>query len=198
MMDQRKLIEYDTTDVDDSVVAMIRETVDPSTFERFCKIFGGNKLMLPSLSNLSSRSSIVKRLGIEDAKKIMDAVGVEAPQIFYVPRLDESARGQTTKRIEELLAENGISIAEIVTATGSTVRTVYRCKARMRQRGLKVGDPKKPRRKCALEQCGKGETIVRQLLLEGHSPSLLRDIMNIPATVILTIRAELLKQGKLN
>lgn len=198
MTKQNGLIHRKDEDVADSIIAMIREGIDEDTFDRFCEVFGGDNLTLPALSNLSSSSKIVKGLGIEAAKKIMECVGVEARQTFYVPRLNQNPHGELIKRIEELLAENGITVGEIAMVTGATARTVYRCKARMRKHGRSLGDPTKPRRCLDQTQPGKAESIIRQLLLEGHPPSLLRDLMNIPAAVILTIRAELLKQGKLN
>lgn len=198
MTKQNGLIRRKGEDVADSIIAMIRDGVDEDTFDRFCEVFGGDHLNLPALSNLSSTNKIVKGLGLEAAKRILDCVGVETGQTFYVPRLNKNLRGELVKRIEELLTENGITAAEIALVTGVTVRTVFRCKARMRKHGRNLGDPSKPRRSPDQSQPGKAESIIRQLLIEGHPPSLLRDIMNIPAAVILTIRAELLKQGKLN
>ena len=184
-------------DIDDNMMMLLREGLDTETFERFCKIFGGQKIVIPGISHLSEGKRLAQALGLKAAKKILDCVGVEAPQEFYVPLLENSVQKKAIQRVEELLAENGLSVQDVATLSGSTVRTVYRRKARMRQRGLKLGDPKQPGRQHA-PPSHKGADIIRQLLIEGHSPSFLRDIMNIPATVILTIRAELLKQGKLN
>lgn len=77
------------------------------------------------------------------------------------------------------------------------MRTVHREKARMLNSGFAVGHPKQPRKLDQLPEWTKGERIVRRLLLQGHSPSQIRDILKVPGTVVLTIRAELLKQGKI-
>lgn len=87
-----------------------------------------------------------------------------------------------------------MTIRDVSSLTGVHMRTVHRRRADMITRGEKVGRWNAPRPNNFTCAEVKGADIVRQLLLEGHQPSLLRDIMKIPPDVILTIRAELLRR----
>ncbi|WP_349507234.1 helix-turn-helix domain-containing protein [Agrobacterium pusense] len=199
-MTKKKLITIGDDDDSDNIIQMIRDVAGEDVHDWLCHHHGGTRICLPTLRRFNEESAVSKQLGFEMAKKVMDAVGVDqGTQEFDVPLGKAAVKESLKARITELLAENGLSADEIARMTGVHTRTIWRHKALMRKRGEKLGDPTLPRRpNPALAATSSiAESIVRQLLLEGHSPSLLRNIVKIPPAVILTIRAELLRQGKL-
>jgi len=196
-MTKKKLITLNEDDDSDRIMQMIRDIAGEEAHNLLCQRFGGTRLRLPSLSRFSEKSLISRHLGHDMAKKVMDAVGVDAWQRFTVPRGKDALPDKLRARITELLAEDGFTSRDIALMTGAHMRTVHRRRAEMLARGEKIGNWKAPRRNGGAYADVKGAAIVRQLLLEGHAPSLLRDILKIPPDVILTIRAELLRQGKL-
>lgn len=195
-MTKNKLITLDAPDDSDRIMQMIRDIAGEEAYDLVCRHFGGTRLHIPSLSRFNEKSLLSRRLGHDMAKKVMDAVGVEVWQRVTVPRGKYGVVDKLIARVTELLAEDGFSSRDIALMTGAHMRTVYRRRAEMLARGEKIGNWKAPRRNEGTADV-KGANIVRQLLMEGHAPSLLRDIMKIPPDVILTIRAELLRQGKL-
>lgn len=197
-MTKNKLITIGDDDDSDNIMQMIRDVAGEDVHDWLCHHHGGTRLRIPSLRHFNEKSGLSRHLGYEVAKKIMDAVGVEVGQRFLVPTCKGGAAPDKLRaRITELLAEDGLTARDVAVLTGAHIRTVHRRRAEMHARGEKIGNWKAPRRNDVAYAEMKGANIVRQLLLEGHTPSLLREILNIPPTVILTIRAELLRQGKL-
>lgn len=152
---------------------------------------GGSRISIPKHEDFDENHFLAMALGYELAKTIVEAVATSVPSHhFHVPiRID--------RRIQALLEQDGVTVGEIAERTGVHVRTVWRHKAKMRKAGRRIGDPFLPRTLLPTTEETKGHQIVRTLLLEGHSPSQIRDILQVPGSVVLTIRASLLKQGKL-
>ncbi|OJH51170.1 hypothetical protein ATN81_03105 [Agrobacterium pusense] len=199
-MTKKKLVTIGDDDDSDNIMQMIRDVAGEEVHDWLCHHHGGTRIRLPTLRRFNEASALSKQIGFEMAKKVMDAVGVDrGTQDFVVPLGKTAVQENLKARIKELLAEDGLPANEIAKMTGVHSRTVWRYKTLMRKRGEKLGDHKLPRRPnpTLAATTSIAETIVRQLLLEGHSPSLLRNIVKISPTVILTIRAELLRQGKL-
>ena len=175
-----------------SVFAQIRETLGDEDAEELAMYVGGQRIALPRPSKLCPEHLLCQRIGYELACRIVEAVSPEEGGVsaFYVPSLIEL-------RVIRLLEEDGLTAREIAQRAGVCMRTVHRYRARMLKKGLRVGNHKAPRTLYRTYEISKGEKIVRTLLLEGHSPSQVRDILAVPGEVVLTIRAELLKEGKL-
>ena len=181
------------SDDNDTLFNMIKELCSEDAVDTLICNAGGTTINIPSIKSFSETSEISRRLGFDVAKEIVSAVGVyEITTRIQVP-------ARTKYMLEKLCRQDGLSANYIARKTGVTMRSVYRARAALRKQGIKTGTPCRRRR---IQHGGNfddipGVDIVRQLLIEGHKPSFLRDIMNIPPDIILTIRAELLKQGKL-
>ncbi|PZU25003.1 MAG: hypothetical protein DI589_02075 [Shinella sp.] len=174
------------------IFPMIIELCGDEIADALIDAAGGTRVSMPSTHGFNEDSELARLLGFARAQKVVEEIGTADGHVrFNVP-------SRTEYRIEQLLKQNGITAREVAIRTGVSMRTIHRKRAAMRRRGVALGSPAGARHmtKGACDNV-KGVGIVRQLLLEGHAPSLLRDIMNIPPEVILTIRAELLKQGKL-
>lgn len=197
-MTKKKLITIGDDDDDQTLFEMIREVAGDDVADHLIQVAGGNQIILPKLGSLTTRSQLARYVGMEVARKISSACAVgTARQMIKVPLGAKSIEKSLKNRIEELLRKDGMTVREVCYLTGVHMRTVHRRRAEMLARGEKIGDWKAPRSNNFTYSEVKGANIVRQLLLEGHAPSLLRDIMKIPPDVILMIRAELLRQGKL-
>ena len=183
----------DEADDDDTVFRMIKDLCSEDVINTLMDVAGGTRISIPSVKSFSETSEISRRLGYDVAKEIVSAVGVyEISTRIHVP-------SRTKYMLEHLCRQDGLSANYIAWKTGVTMRSVYRARAALRKRGIKTGTPCRRR---SIRHGGDfegipGVDVVRQLLLEGRSPSLLRDIMNIPPDVISWVRADLLKQGKL-
>jgi len=175
-----------------SVFTQIRETLGDEDAEELAMYVGGQRIALPRPSKLSPEHPLCQRIGYPLACRIVEAVSPEDGGVpaFYVPSLIDL-------RITRLLEEDGLTAREIAQRAGVCMRTVHRYRARMLRKGLRVGNHKAPRTLYRTYEVSKGEKVVRTLLLEGHSPSQIRDILAVPGEVVLTIRAELLREGKI-
>ncbi|TRA93669.1 MULTISPECIES: hypothetical protein [Rhizobium/Agrobacterium group] len=197
-MTKKKLITIGDDDDDQTLFEMIRDVAGDDVADHLIQVAGGTRIYLPRVGNLTPQSELARFVGFDVAMAISRACAIgTSRQFIFVPLakagIAESVRG----RIEELLRKDGLTRRDVSLLTGVHLRSVDRRIAAMKARGEKLGrwDASRPNNFIYAEV--KGASIVRQLLLEGHSPSLLRDIMKIPPDVILTIRAELLRQGKL-
>ncbi|MCJ8506612.1 helix-turn-helix domain-containing protein [Rhizobium lemnae] len=190
-MTKKKLVSFVGQDEDDSVFAQIRDVCGEEVADQLSAVFGGERLCIPSIQIFHPEHVFAIRLGYDLASKVVEAAATWKPSgWFFVPM-------NTDKRIQALLEQDGLSTREVAQRTGVHMRTVWRHKQRMRAQGRRLGCPYSPRTYVHSPEEQKGIEFVRTLLLEGHSPSQIRDILNVPGTVVLTIRAELLKQGKI-
>lgn len=188
---KQPIVSFAGHDEDDGMLDQIRDICGPDVADQLSKEFGGERLRIPPMHVFSSEHPLAVRLGYDLALRVVDAVATwKHSERFSIPM-------NLNKRIEVLLEQDGLSTLEIAQRTGVHMRTVFRRKKRMLEQGRRLGNPKAPRNFVPSEQEQKGIEIVRTLLIEGHSPSQIRDILNVPGTVVLTIRAELLKQGKI-
>lgn len=174
------------------VFAQIRELLGDDDAEELARLCGGERIALPRPSRLSADHPLSKRIGHDLARRIVDAVSPEGTGVprFSVPKFADI-------RIQRLLEEDGLTCREVAQRLRVSQRTVYRHRQRMLRRGLRIGNWRAPRSMERTQEMNKGETIVRTLLVEGHSPSQIRDILNVPGEVVLSIRAALLREGKL-
>lgn len=119
---------------DETVFEAIREIAGDDIADALSLAAGGTRVQLPGLSNFSETSAIASLVGYEYASRVMEAVGVGVPLYFYVP-LGLSGQVQSTgKRIEALLQNRGMSVRDIARQTGVCDRTVYRHRAKLRER----------------------------------------------------------------
>lgn len=190
----KKLITINNDDDDDGdVFSMIQELCSEEAVNALLDAVGGCRVRIPTLESFSEESELSRVVGYKVAKEIMAAVGLgEIPARISVP-------SRTRYRLEQLCKQDGLSANLIAFKTGVTMRSVYRTRAELRKKGVKLGAPcrRRPIRHGGSFDDVPGVSVVRQLLLEGHKPSFLREIMNIPPEVIAWVRADLLKQGKL-
>lgn len=190
-MTKKKLVSFVGQDEDDTVFDQIRDVCGEELADKLSSEFGGERIQIPARHRFHAKHPLAVRLGYDLALQVVEAVAIwKASGWFDIPKNLDS-------RIQNLLAQDGISAREIAQRTGVHMRTVWRRKRRMLEQGLRLGCPKAPRTFVPSPEEEKGIEIVRTLLLEGHSPSQIRDILNVPGTVVLTIRAELLKKGKI-
>lgn len=196
---KKPLIKLDTDDDDETVLDAIRELVGDDVADRLQKAAAGTRITIPSAKRFSPDCSLARLVGFEDASRIVDAI---SPAEASLPEVDiplgsTSGLGALQNRVDELLLEDGLTTREIALLVGCHMRTIFRRRAQLRSKGVKVGNPHKPRTAAIAVPEDIGTRIVRTLLLEGHSPSQLRDILKVPGEAILTIRAELIREGKL-
>lgn len=197
---QKRLIRLAADDEAESLFQDIVDVIGPDVAEKLQRAAGGIRISLPRPSKLTERSKLSRLIGYEDAKRIVDALVPEGQSLspFYVPMGDTSSTAMLKQRVDDLLQQDGITAQEVSLRTGVHMRTVHRRKSYLRRLGKRIGDPSR--------KGGMGEVagidsrhavIIRTLLLEGHSPSVLRGILSVPGEVILTIRAGLLRDGTL-
>lgn len=191
-MGKTKLISFVGDDGNkEGVYAQIRDVCGHDVADKLSRRCGGQRLSIPSFSDFDEQHAFAVNVGYDLARTIVVAVATKQPSGWFdVPM-------SLDRQIQALLQENGVSSREIAQRTGVHMRTVFRHKQRMLSRGLRVGDPFAPRTLVPTPEESKGQKIVRDLLLEGHSPSQIRDILRVPGQVVLSIRAELLREGKL-
>ncbi|MBB4065693.1 helix-turn-helix domain-containing protein [Gellertiella hungarica] len=190
-MKKQRLIAYaGAEDKEWAVVTQIRELLGDDAAEELATICGGERIRLPSPAKLTPEHPLALRLGYQLARRIVDtispATGVSS---FYVPKL-------LPIRLSRLLREDGLTSREIAQRLMISQRTVFRYRQRFKEQKIQVGEPSRPRSPPLTKQAERGRQIVETLLAEGHSPSQIRDILNVPGEVILTIRAHLHKEGK--
>ncbi|MCZ8159102.1 MAG: hypothetical protein O9256_04370 [Rhizobiaceae bacterium] len=196
---KKPLIKLDTDDDDENILDAIRDLVGEEVADKLQMAAAGTRITIPSARGFSSRSSLARMVGYEDAARIVEAI---SPSETSIPEVDipvgsTSGLGALQSRVDNLLQEDGLTTREIALLVGCHMRTIFRRRAQLRSKGVKIGNPRKPRTSAIEVPDNIGTRIVRTLLLEGYSPSQLRDVLNVPGEAILTIRAELIREGKL-
>lgn len=178
----------------------ITDVIGSEIADKLQRLAGGIRVSIPRPSKLTERSKLSRIIGYDDAKRIVEELAPEGQTInpIYVPLGNTSRTAMLKQRVDDLLQQDGITVQEVALRTGVHMRTVHRRKSHLRKAGKRLGDPAQASKESPpLHLENKGALIVRTLLLEGYSPSLLRGILNVPGDVILTARAELLREGKL-
>lgn len=198
-MTKKRFIRIEVDDDDDNILDAIRELAGEDVAERLQKAVAGTRITIPSAKDFSPNCSLARLVGYEDAAKIVEAVSPAEESIPFVeiPLGNRSSLSAIHKRIDELLQEDGLVTRDIALLVGCTMRTIFRRRAQLRSKGVKLGNHRKPRTVAVEVPENIGTRIVRTLLLEGYSPSQLRDVLNVPGEAILTIRAKLIREGKL-
>lgn len=175
-----------------AVFAQIRELLGDDDAEELARLVGGERIALPRPSKLTEKHPLAVRIGFELASRLVYTLSPEKTGVprFAVPKFIDI-------RLQRLLEEDGLTAREIAQRLRISQRTVHRYRKRMKSKGLRIGDWRQQRTLEETNETRKGEKIVRTLLLEGHSPSQIRDILNVPGQVVLSIKAQLLNEGKL-
>lgn len=203
---KKKLIGYagqdDEDDFSDETIAEgIERILGRETLEKLTDLVGGTRVYFPPASRLTPDNWLVQAVGYDDAYRFCKDFMPEDVHTEGVIPL--GCRAETLRnRIEELLDE-GWSVRDIARNLKCHERTVWRSKRRWYE-SRKVPHPEQSRkcsaaidRKRHVRRGEKARAIVRQLLLEGHSSALLRDLLAVPGDIILSIKTELIREGKL-
>ena len=183
----------------ESIADAIERVLGPEALEKVRTAVGGSRVHFPCASKLQPDNWFSKTVGFEEAFRFCDEVFTAdyGATHVYIPLGPLSSQEQTRQRIAELLDE-GLSANEIAKDLKCHVRTVWRVKKRVGGSSAalrRAGDTLK--RNAAARRGDKAHAIVRQLLSEGHSAADLRDVLAVPGNVILSIKAELIREGKL-
>lgn len=179
----------------ESIADAIVRVLGPEALEKVRAAVGGSRVHFPTASKLQPDNWFALTVGFDAAYRFCDEVlsAEYGASHVYIPLGPLSSQEQTRQRITELL-DQGISANEIAKDLKCHVRTVWRVKKRAHA-GRRSGNPTK--RKDTARQGDKAHAIVRQLLSEGHSAADLRDILAVSGSVILSIKTELIREGKL-
>jgi hypothetical protein len=206
---KKKLIslpsDYDDDDFgDESIATAIERVLGPEALEKVRNAVGGARVSFPPAGRLQPDHWLAATVGFEDAYRFCDEVfsADYGARHVYIPLGPNAAQEKTRQRISELL-DDGLSANEISRLLKCHVRTVWRTKRRFYETNASP-HPKRSRqassaaaRKSAVRGGDKAHAIVRQLLMEGHSAALLRDLLAVPGSAILSIKSELIREGKL-
>lgn len=179
----------------ESIADAIERVLGPEALEKVRAAVGGARVHFPAAKKLRPDNWFALTVGFDEAYRFCDEVlsAEYGATHVYIPLGRMSSQEQTRQRIAELLDE-GLSANEVARALKCHVRTVWRVKKRS-SAGPQGGNAAK--RRDAIVQGDKAHAIVRQLLSEGHSAADLRDILAVPGSVILSIKTELIREGKL-
>lgn len=193
------LIKLDSEDDDDNILDAIRDLVGDDVADKLQKLAGGTRITIPSVRQFSPDCALARLIGYEDAARIVEAIspGRTSLDRVEIPTGSKLLFDALAKRVDELLQEDGLTTREIALLVGCHMRTVFRRRAHLRSIGVKIGNPRMPRTVAIEVPKDIGTRIVRTLLLEGYSPSQLRDFLKVPGEAILMIRAELIREGKI-
>lgn len=184
----------------ESVADAITRVLGPEALEKVRAAVGGARVDFPAARWLKPDHWFALAVGYEEAKRFCDEVFTPdyGADHVYIPLGRLSAMEETRQRIRELL-EDGLSANAIALTLKCHVRTVFRTKRKIKE--LASNRPRKAsciaERKSAGRRGEQARRIVRQLLCEGHSAADLRDILAVPGSVILSIKTELIREGKL-
>lgn len=206
---KKKLISFAGGDEDDdygdeSIAQAIERVLGSEALNKVRAHVGGTKVSIPPAGRLHPDHWLAQTLGFEAAFRFCDEVlsaEIGAHDV-YIPLGPISSQRKIRQRIEVLLHE-GWSANDIARNLKCHERTVWRVK-RHWYASRNLPHPNRSRnasasasRKKSVRRSEKARTIVRQLLLEGHSAALLRDVLAVPGSIILSIKTELIREGKL-